>query len=213
MKLSKIALIGLSTLALGTSLQAFDAGVYDCDKYKKITGGLTYILGESGEVQSLVPGVEFTRTSGIWINTGKKAFIIIDNKEKVLSSENGKITIQNIEGYANIQECEKLTPTTPTAQTTPTESKDDKIAQLEKELKIAKDKLAKPSVGYYVQVAAYTNEPNQLLLDQINNLDFKYKLMNNKVLIGPFDSEAVTRDVLTRVKEIIAPDAFFKIVK
>ncbi len=70
---------------------------------------------------------------------------------------------------------------------------------------------------YYIQVGSFAKyEPNKKFLDSILRLGYKYKFHQvtkndktlNKVLVGPFPSEAEARKALRSVRTSIEPGAF-----
>jgi len=73
------------------------------------------------------------------------------------------------------------------------------------------------SNAYYIQVGSFAKyEPNKKFLDSILKLGYKYKFHKvtidsrtfNKVLVGPFNSEAEARKALAPIKKSIEAGAF-----
>ncbi|QFR43455.1 SPOR domain-containing protein [Sulfurimonas xiamenensis] len=73
------------------------------------------------------------------------------------------------------------------------------------------------SNAYYIQVGSFAKyEPNKKFLDSILKLGYKYKFHKvtidsrtfNKVLVGPFNSEAEAREALAPIKKSIEAGAF-----
>lgn len=73
------------------------------------------------------------------------------------------------------------------------------------------------STEYYIQVGSFAKyEPNKKFLDSITNLGYKYKFHKvtadsrviNKVLVGPFHSEAEARKALRSVRTSVEAGAF-----
>ncbi|MBW6488025.1 SPOR domain-containing protein [Sulfurimonas sp.] len=76
---------------------------------------------------------------------------------------------------------------------------------------------ASGSSEYYIQVGSFAKyEPNKKFLDSITNLGYKYKFHKvtadsrviNKVLVGPFHSEAEARKALRSVRTSVEAGAF-----
>ncbi|MDD3506109.1 MAG: SPOR domain-containing protein [Sulfurimonas sp.] len=106
------------------------------------------------------------------------------------------------------QEIVQSTIKTPTPKTVETKKK---VA--------AQPKTTAPSATgeFYIQVGSFAKyEPNKKFLDSILNLGYKYKFHKvtinsktlNKVLVGPFNSEAEARKALTSVKSSVEAGAF-----
>jgi DedD protein len=77
--------------------------------------------------------------------------------------------------------------------------------------------VASGSSEYYIQVGSFAKyEPNKKFLDSITNLGYKYKYHKvtadsrviNKVLVGPFHSEAEARKALRNVRTSVEAGAF-----
>lgn len=73
------------------------------------------------------------------------------------------------------------------------------------------------SSGYYIQVGSFAKyEPNKKFLDSILKLGYKYKFHQvtinskeiNKVLIGPFNSEAEAKKAIKAVRSSVEAGAF-----
>ena len=64
---------------------------------------------------------------------------------------------------------------------------------------------------YYIQTGSFSRFPEEAYLSKIKRLHFSYLIQKGssyKVLVGPFDSEAVARDVLKKIRSTLNHEAF-----
>lgn len=63
---------------------------------------------------------------------------------------------------------------------------------------------------YYIQVGSFTKEPSKRFLSIITNSGFRYKLINGRLLIGPYSSRDTASRDLPKAKDKINKSAFIK---
>ncbi|PNV82129.1 MAG: SPOR domain-containing protein [Sulfurimonas sp.] len=124
----------------------------------------------------------------------------LDEIAQKLKEESTKESVQAVE-----EESIKSAPQTPKKVETKTATAQPKAT-------------APASSGeFYIQVGSFAKyEPNKKFLDSILNLGYKYKFHKvtinsktlNKVLVGPFSSEAEARKALASVKNSVEAGAF-----
>ncbi len=84
--LSKIALSTIATLALGTSLQAFDAGIYECNV------GITIKLKTNNTIKLSGIGIGTNGRSGAWASAKN------NKNEALIFSSEGRIKLTDTDG-------------------------------------------------------------------------------------------------------------------
>jgi hypothetical protein len=65
--------------------------------------------------------------------------------------------------------------------------------------------------AYYIQAGSFAKAPTKTYLSKMRSLGFSYSIENDgnyKVLIGPYSTESVARDVLKKVRSSLNKGAF-----
>ena len=116
------------------------------------------------------------------------------------------------------EESIKESTQTPQKQSVEPVAEKPKQSIAKKEVQEPKKPVAAPSSGsYYIQVGSFAKyAPNKKFLDSILKLGYKYKFHKvtvnskelNKVLVGPFNSEAEARKALVSVRNSVEAGAF-----
>ena len=94
MKLTKLALIGLVSLTLGTTLNAFEAGLYECEMKGQPKDKITHRLYKSGKLTIIAWNWDNDqkrywdqRADGYWKNKGKSATMHVDYGENTIEHD------------------------------------------------------------------------------------------------------------------------------
>jgi DedD protein len=160
---------------------------------------------------------EFKEVPIIEDNTTSLSQKLIKNSEKNTTVENKTIEKKPIENKETEIVNKSVEPVKSVKQVVKAENKKPKVNKSKEVSKIK----------YYIQVAALMKykKPNKKFLNLIKKEGFNYtfyrtyivknnqKIPITKILIGPFDSEAVARAKLKIVKEKITQNAFIFKVK
>ncbi len=88
--------------------------------------------------------------------------------------------------------------------------------QIQQEIKKEHPAMSDAKSGYYIQVGSFEKEPSKNMLSAITKLGYKYTFHEvtqnskkvNKVLVGPFNSDAEAKKALPDIKNSVEKNAF-----